>query len=119
MASRFAYRAVAVRDLLSFRKAYIDRNPDVVCLDVQLFRGDCSEALDFLIETGCEIPVILLTGYTTGFMDVLANTYRGQGLDIEAKLNKQRDLRKFESMLEAKALANAQPTGQVVQTVDI
>jgi DNA-binding response OmpR family regulator len=63
VASGCGYEARVTHDPKAFKLIYAEFAPDVVALDLSMPDVDGIELLRFLADTGCQAPVLILSGF--------------------------------------------------------
>lgn len=72
----------------------------LIILDLVLGEKVSSDAvLDILEAYHTNVPLVLVTGYVAGFLDVMETCARLRGLKVIAKIEKRRNLFKLENLL--------------------
>lgn len=104
MVSRIAtaqgYKAVTATGVAEFMHAYEHGRPTLILIDVLLYGEDCGNIIDFLARCRCTVPIVLITGFTPQFMDVLESRFKACRLNLTAKIEKKRTLFVLEDLLK-------------------
>lgn len=96
---RLGFSASAASSLRDFRTRYVAERPTAIILDVVLNDVDCTGALEFLAACRNEAPIVLMTGHTAGFLDVIQNQAAKFGQRIAGCVEKRRTLYQLEDLL--------------------
>ena len=82
-----------------FRKAYLDRHPDVVALDLGMPGMDGVELLRFLADQGYRAPVLIVSGFDRRVLESAFRLGEALGLRMFGPLEKPVRLDQLEDML--------------------
>lgn len=99
VAKRMGFDALAVTEADAFRRAYLDFNPTVVVLDLQMSGSDGIELLRYLGVQGAKAQVLVASGMDQRVLTTAEQVGRAQGLTMLGALQKPIMLGDLEAVL--------------------
>lgn len=99
VAKRLGFEALAVTESDAFRRAYLDFNPTIVVLDLQMSGSDGIELLRYLGNQGTRAQVLVASGMDQRVLSTAEQVGRAQGLNMLAALQKPIMLPDLEAVL--------------------
>lgn len=99
VAKRLGFEALAVTEADVFRRAYLDFNPTVVVLDLQMSGSDGIELLRYLGHQGAKAHVLVASGMDQRVLAIAEQVGRAQGLTMLGALQKPIMLGDLEAVL--------------------
>jgi EAL domain-containing protein (putative c-di-GMP-specific phosphodiesterase class I) len=99
VARRLGYETVAVTEADAFRRAYLDFNPTIVVLDLQMSGFDGIELLRYLGTQGARAQVLVASGMDQRVLSTADQVGRAQGLNMLGALQKPMMLADLEAVL--------------------
>ncbi|MGE0115982.1 MAG: EAL domain-containing protein [Steroidobacteraceae bacterium] len=99
VAKRLGFEAMAVTEADVFRRAYLDFNPTVVVLDLQMSGADGIELLRYLGNQGAKAQVLVASGMDQRVLGTAEQVGRAQGLNMLGALQKPIMLGDLEAVL--------------------
>ncbi len=99
VAKRMGFEAMAVTEAEAFRRAYLDFNPSVVVLDLQMSGADGIELLRYLGNQGSKAHVLVASGMDQRVLNTAEQVGRAQGLNMLGALQKPIMLGDLEAVL--------------------
>lgn len=99
MAERQGCDVVAVTRARDFRAALDSFRPDVIMIDVVMPDTDGVELLKYLSAHGCTARVVMMTGYSPGYLSKAVDLGHGLGLPWVAGLMKPLGLGELRKVL--------------------
>ncbi len=99
VAKRLGFEALAVTEADAFRRAYLDFNPTVIVLDLQMSGADGIELLRYLGSQGAKAQVLVASGMDQRVLSTAEQVGRTQGLSMLGALQKPIMLGDLEAVL--------------------
>ncbi len=99
VARRLGFESLAVTEPDSFRRAYLDFNPTVIVLDLQMAGSDGIELLRYLGGQGAKAQVLVVSGMDHRVLSTADQVGRSQGLKMLGGLQKPIMLSDLEAVL--------------------
>jgi EAL domain-containing protein (putative c-di-GMP-specific phosphodiesterase class I) len=99
VARRLGFEAVAVTEAEAFRRSYLDFNPTIVVLDLQMSGSDGIELLRYLGTQGARAQVLVASGMDQRVLSTAEQVGRAQGLSMLGALQKPIMLPDLEAVL--------------------
>lgn len=99
VAKRLGFETMAVTEADSFRRMYLDFNPTVVVLDLQMSGADGIELLRYLGNQGAKAQVLVASGMDQRVLNTAEQVGRAQGLSMLGALQKPIMLGDLEAVL--------------------
>lgn len=99
VAKRLGFETMAVTEADSFRRMYLDFNPTVVVLDLQMSGADGIELLRYLGSQGAKAQVLVASGMDQRVLNTAEQVGRAQGLSMLGALQKPIMLGDLEAVL--------------------
>ncbi|MFQ5534624.1 MAG: response regulator [Sphingomonadales bacterium] len=83
-----SFEVVVTSKAGDFLKAYDEFNPTAICLDVVMPDVDGIELLKLLADRQCEVPILVISGYSKLYLDSAENLAEAFGLPYVKTLAK-------------------------------
>lgn len=99
VAKRMGFDSLAVTEANAFRRAYLDFNPTVVVLDLQMSGADGIELLRYLGNQGAKAQILVASGMDQRVLNTAEQVGRAQGLSMLGALQKPIMLGDLEAVL--------------------
>jgi EAL domain-containing protein (putative c-di-GMP-specific phosphodiesterase class I) len=99
VARRLGFEALAVTETDDFRRAYLDFNPTVIVLDLQMAGSDGIELLRYLGSQGAKAQILVVSGMDQRVLSTADQVGRTQGLKMLGALQKPIMLADLENVL--------------------
>ncbi|MGD9841921.1 MAG: EAL domain-containing protein [Steroidobacteraceae bacterium] len=99
VSKRLGFESVAVTEADAFRRAYLDFNPTIVVLDLQMAGFDGIELLRYLGAQGARAQVLVASGMDQRVLSTADQVGRAQGLSMVGALQKPIMLADLEAVL--------------------
>jgi len=99
VARRLGFEALAVTETEGFRRAYLDFNPTVIVLDLQMAGSDGIELLRYLGGQGTKAQILVVSGMDQRVLSTADQVGRTQGLKMLGGLQKPIMLADLEAVL--------------------
>ena len=99
VAKRLGFESMAVTETEGFRRAFLDFNPTVIVLDLQMAGSDGIELLRYLGSQGAKSQILVVSGMDQRVLSTADQVGRTQGLKMLGALQKPIMLTDLEAIL--------------------
>ena len=86
--TKFGFDAKVVTDPEAFKDLYQTFHPDVIIVDVVMPEVDGIELLRYLADSGCEVPVLVISGFNPHYMHSMEQLGGNWGLPVVSSMKK-------------------------------